>query len=32
MGLLIVMIAAPQVFQDTIGRVLDWSYALLPGG
>ena len=32
MGLLVVMIAAPQVFQDTIGRVLDWSYALLPGG
>ena len=32
MGLLVVMLAAPQVFQSTIGRVLDWSYALLPGG
>jgi Zn-dependent protease len=32
MGLLVVMLAAPQVFQATIGRVLDWSYALLPGG
>ena len=32
MGLLVVMVAAPQVFQSTIGRVLDWSYALLPGG
>jgi len=32
MGLLVVMLAAPQVFQSTIGRVLDWSFALLPGG
>ena len=32
MGLLVVMLAAPQVFESTIGRVLDWSYALLPGG
>jgi len=32
MGLLVVMLAAPQVFEATIGRVLDWSYALLPGG
>ena len=32
MGLLVVMLAAPQVFQSTIGVVLDWSYGLLPGG
>ena len=32
MGLLVVMLAAPQVFEATIGRVLDWSFALLPGG
>ena len=32
MGLLVIMLAAPQVFEATIGRVLDWSYALLPGG
>ena len=32
MGLLVVMLAAPQVFQSTVGRVLDWSFALLPGG
>ena len=32
MGLLVVMLAAPQVFEATIGWVLDWSYALLPGG
>jgi Zn-dependent protease len=32
MGLLVVMLAAPQVFQATIGRVLDWAYLLLPGG
>lgn len=32
MGLLVVMLAAPQVFAATIGKVLDWSYALLPGG
>ena len=32
LGLLVVMLAAPQVFQATIGRVLDWSFALLPGG
>ena len=32
MGLLVVMLAAPQVFQATIGRVLDWAFLLLPGG
>jgi Zn-dependent protease len=32
MGLLVVMLAAPQVFESTIGVVLDWSYGLLPGG
>jgi len=32
MGLLVVMLAAPQVFQLTIGRVLEWSFNLLPGG
>jgi Zn-dependent protease len=32
MGLLVVMLAAPQVFGATIGVVLDWSYGLLPGG
>ena len=32
MGLFVVMLAAPQVFQATIGRVLDWAYLLLPGG
>lgn len=32
MGLLVVVLAAPQVFQATIGRVLDWAYLLLPGG
>lgn len=32
MGLLLVVLAAPQVFQATIGRVLDWAYLLLPGG
>jgi len=31
MGLLVVMLAAPQVFEATIGRVLDWAYLLLPG-
>ena len=32
MGLLVIMLAAPQVFETTIGRVLDWAYLLLPGG
>ncbi|MFA4965111.1 MAG: site-2 protease family protein [Thermoleophilia bacterium] len=32
MLLLVVMLATPQVFSATIGRVLTWSYALLPGG
>ena len=32
MGLLVVMLAAPQVFEATIGRVLDWAYLLLPWG
>ena len=32
MGLLVVMLAAPQVFESTIGVVLDWSFGLLPGG
>jgi Zn-dependent protease len=32
MGLLVVMLAAPQVFDATIGAVLRWSYGLLPGG
>src|SRR5665811_942770 len=32
MGLLVVMLAAPQVFQSTIGRVLDWSSARRRGG
>jgi Zn-dependent protease len=32
MVLLVTMLAAPQVFSATIGRVLAWSYALLPGG
>jgi len=31
-GLFVVLITFPAVFNDTIGRVLDWSYALLPGG
>ena len=32
MGLFVVMIAFPVVFNDTIGAVLEWSYRLLPGG
>ena len=32
LGLLVVLLAAPQVFQSTIGVVLDWSFGLLPGG
>jgi len=32
MGLFVVMIAFPRVFNDTIGAVLEWSYMLLPGG
>ena len=32
MGLLVIILAAPQVFEATIGRVLDWAYLLLPGG
>ncbi len=31
-GLFFVMIAFPRVFNDTIGAVLEWSFALLPGG
>lgn len=30
--LLLIMLVAPQVFEATIGRVLDWSFLLLPGG
>ncbi|HET6493952.1 MAG TPA: site-2 protease family protein [Thermoleophilia bacterium] len=32
LGLLVVLLAAPQVFESTIGVVLDWSFGLLPGG
>lgn len=32
LGLLVVMLAAPQVFDATIGAILDWSFRLLPGG
>ena len=32
MGLFVVMIAFPAVFNDTIGAVLEWSFNLLPGG
>ncbi|MCX6363406.1 MAG: site-2 protease family protein [Actinobacteria bacterium] len=32
MGLFVVMIAFPAVFNDTIGVVLEWSFRLLPGG
>ena len=32
MGLFVVMIAFPVVFNDTIGAVLQWSFKLLPGG
>jgi Zn-dependent protease len=31
-GLVVVMLTMPQVFQATIGAVLQWSYRLLPGG
>jgi len=30
--LLLVILLAPEVFEATIGRVLDWSFMLLPGG
>jgi len=32
MGLFIVMIAFPVVFNDTLGVLLAWSFKLLPGG
>jgi Zn-dependent protease len=32
LGLFLVMIAFPRVFNDTIGAVLEWSFVLLPGG
>jgi len=32
LGLVVVMLAMPQVFEATIGAVLQWSYRLLPGG
>lgn len=32
LGLFVVMLAAPQLFNATIGAVLDWSFGLLPGG
>jgi Zn-dependent protease len=32
MGLFVVMIAFPRVFDSTIGAVLAWSFRLLPGG
>ena len=32
MGLFVVMIAFPVVFDSTIGAVLTWSFRLLPGG
>jgi Zn-dependent protease len=32
MGLFVVMIAFPVMFNDTIGAVLQWSFKLLPGG
>jgi Zn-dependent protease len=32
MGLFIVMIAFPVVFNDTLGVVLEWAFKLLPGG
>lgn len=31
-GLVVVLVAVPEVFQATLGAVLAWSYALLPGG
>ena len=31
-GLLFVIIAMPEVFSATIGRVVLWSFGLLPGG
>jgi Zn-dependent protease len=30
-GLLVIMVAAPQIFDATIGAVLTWSFGLLPG-
>lgn len=32
LAIVVIMLAAPQVFQATIGAVLNWSYHLLPGG
>ncbi len=32
MILMLIILVAPQVFEATIGRVLIWSYLLLPGG
>lgn len=31
-GLFLVLIAAPQLFDATLGAVIDWSFRLLPGG
>lgn len=32
MALFVVMIAAPEVFERTIGVVLGWAFGMLPGG
>jgi Zn-dependent protease len=32
LGLVVLMLAVPQVFDATIGAVLQWSFRLLPGG
>ena len=32
LGLLMIMVLAPGVFQSTIGAVLQWSFHVLPGG
>jgi len=32
LGLVVLMVAVPQVFGATIGAVLQWSFRLLPGG
>jgi Zn-dependent protease len=32
LGLVVLMLAVPQVFGATIGAVLQWSFRLLPGG
>jgi Zn-dependent protease len=32
LGVVVLMLAAPQVFNATIGAVLQWSFHLLPGG